>query len=390
MNIERYNHLGELMVSLFLVMNPHRGISRNDVRMEMLFDREGSIFLELGAEKGGAIRGECFAINIPFHLLLCDLAENMEGAAEDYLESQRARILEQYEEELSSVFAKSTKNRDIVTQYSSIIGDAIKQLKELDSRLSKMDSDELDAMSGLIQNVRNERLFLLENYKVEKAEETKQTVEKEEPKIIHWENGKRLPEGYTGCVQCVTGTKFWYKEGRFHRLDGPAIEYTNGRKFWYIDGTEYYEEDWKKEVEKSKVLKLKNGDSIPQKYTGCVEYGNGDKCWYKEGKWHRLDGPAIERADGYKSWYIEGKIHRLDGPACEYTNGSKHWYKEGKLHREDGPACEYDNGDKYWYKEGKYHSLDGPAIELTDGTKKWFIEGFYCSEEEWKKKVGRT
>ena len=55
-------------------------------------------------------------------------------------------------------------------------------------------------------------------------------------------------------------------------------------------------------------------------------YNNGDKQWYLNGKLHREDGPAIERANGDKSWYLNGKCHREDGPAVEYDNGSKHWY----------------------------------------------------------------
>ena len=38
-----------------------------------------------------------------------------------------------------------------------------------------------------------------------------------------------------------------------------------------------------------------------------------------------------------------------------YKNGDKIWYKEGKCHRVDGPACEFANGTKYWYKEGQFH-----------------------------------
>ena len=33
-------------------------------------------------------------------------------------------------------------------------------------------------------------------------------------------------------------------------------------------------------------------------------YDNGDKHWCLNGKLHREDGPAIERADGSKSWYL--------------------------------------------------------------------------------------
>ena len=52
------------------------------------------------------------------------------------------------------------------------------------------------------------------------------------------------------------GNKFWYLNGKLHRVDGPAVEYSNGDKFWYLNG-----------------------------------------------KPHRVDGPAIECRDGYKAWY---------------------------------------------------------------------------------------
>jgi len=33
------------------------------------------------------------------------------------------------------------------------------------------------------------------------------------------------------------GDKFWYKNGVFHRLAGPAVEYTNDKiNIWYING----------------------------------------------------------------------------------------------------------------------------------------------------------
>ena len=94
----------------------------------------------------------------------------------------------------------------------------------------------------------------------------------------------------------------WYNEkNQLHRLDGPAIEYTNGSKSWYV-----------------------------------------------EGKRHRLDGPAVEYADGGKEWFVEGKRHRLDGPAIEYADGYKAWWVEGKELTEEEfnkytkpkPSCE--------------------------------------------------
>ena len=66
----------------------------------------------------------------------------------------------------------------------------------------------------------------------------------------------------------------------------------------------------------------------------AIEYSDGTKHWYVEGKWHRIDGPAIEFSNGEKRWYAEGKLHRLDGPAIERSNGTKLWYVEGKQYSE--------------------------------------------------------
>ena len=56
------------------------------------------------------------------------------------------------------------------------------------------------------------------------------------------------------------GTREWFQNGKLHRLDGPA-----------------------------------------------VEWSSGGKEWYQNGKFHRLDGPAVELANGDKAWHIEGR-----------------------------------------------------------------------------------
>ena len=86
--------------------------------------------------------------------------------------------------------------------------------------------------------------------------------------------------------------------------------------------------------------------------------------------------------NGYKEWYQDGKFHRLDGPAVEWSSGSKTWYQNGERHRLDGPAFEDANGDKAWYQNDKLHRVDGPAVEDADGYKEWHIEGKELSEEE--------
>ena len=58
---------------------------------------------------------------------------------------------------------------------------------------------------------------------------------------------------------------------------------------------------------------------------------NGLKTWCNsKGQFHRLNGPALERADGFKCWYIKGKNHRTDGPAVELSDGSKYWFIDGE------------------------------------------------------------
>ena len=58
---------------------------------------------------------------------------------------------------------------------------------------------------------------------------------------------------------------------------------------------------------------------------------NKIKRFKKNGKLHRLDGPAIEWFDGSKYYYQDDQLHRTDGPAVEWANGSKEYWIDGQL-----------------------------------------------------------
>lgn len=58
------------------------------------------------------------------------------------------------------------------------------------------------------------------------------------------------------------GDKYWYTNGLFHRMNGPAVEYTDGTKEWYTHG-------------------------IP----------------------NREHGPAVEYADGTREWWVNGNSY---------------------------------------------------------------------------------
>jgi|JI10StandDraft_1071094.scaffolds.fasta_scaffold12366_2 hypothetical protein len=85
---------------------------------------------------------------------------------------------------------------------------------------------------------------------------------------------------------------------------------------------------------KMKIMKVNYNLEVPDNFTGITEFLNGSKRWYKDGKYHRIDGPAIEFANGTKEWYKEGKYHRLDGPAIEWSDGGKAWYLEDENYRQ--------------------------------------------------------
>ena len=39
-----------------------------------------------------------------------------------------------------------------------------------------------------------------------------------------------------GCVVDVYNVKYWFKDDKLHREDGPAVEYRDGSKGWYLNG----------------------------------------------------------------------------------------------------------------------------------------------------------
>jgi len=50
------------------------------------------------------------------------------------------------------------------------------------------------------------------------------------------------------AIEYTDGTKYWYKYGLYHREEGPAIEYANGSKYWYLEGKQLTKEAFDKEI----------------------------------------------------------------------------------------------------------------------------------------------
>jgi len=67
------------------------------------------------------------------------------------------------------------------------------------------------------------------------------------------------------------------------------------------------------------IISNEQTDANGDKYW-CETDSNGTVRWYLNDKFHREDGPAIERVSGEKWWCLNGERHRTDGPAIENAN----------------------------------------------------------------------
>ena len=65
--------------------------------------------------------------------------------------------------------------------------------------------------------------------------------------IIFYKNGK-LHRKNGPAVEGSRGDKEWWINGKRHRTDGPAVEFADGTRYWYLNGREYNEEEYWVEV----------------------------------------------------------------------------------------------------------------------------------------------
>ena len=68
--------------------------------------------------------------------------------------------------------------------------------------------------------------------------------------VTYYKNGKIHREDGP-AVEYRDGTKEWWLNGNLHREDGPAVEWGNGYKEWWIDGEQITEEEFN-QIQESK------------------------------------------------------------------------------------------------------------------------------------------
>lgn len=101
------------------------------------------------------------------------------------------------------------------------------------------------------------------------------------------ETCKVPPFKFTGSRLERDGATRWYKDGKKHREDGPAVIYKDPREFcWFYEGQLH-----------------RDGGPASVYFQGptCWHY-----TWFKHGFIHREDGPAQIIGD-YESWWCYGQ-----------------------------------------------------------------------------------
>ena len=82
-------------------------------------------------------------------------------------------------------------------------------------------------------------------------------------------------------------------------------------------------------------------------------------------------------------------MHRIYGPAyVSQKYDIEAWYKDGKFHRIGGPAYRHKN-NYVWFKDGELHRLDGPAVNVAGHPKEYWIGGQQLSPKEYRKEIER-
>ncbi len=69
-----------------------------------------------------------------------------------------------------------------------------------------------------------------------------------------------------GKITYPDGCQEWYKDGKVHREDGPAVIETDGYQYWYLNGREYTKEEFDKQTKTcdGKVVEI---DGVKYKLT---------------------------------------------------------------------------------------------------------------------------
>lgn len=176
-----------------------------------------------------------------------------------------------------------------------------------------------------------------------------------------------IPMNFTGIVVWPTGLKKWFKDGKKHREDGPAVQYPNGIGYWYTHGK--FKESPKsgspsKENMNSTfffkdtplIKRPKKSDYIEVLPVSAEEFDCTQKGWFEKLKEKKPVVNVKQQEKVPLPWLNEKTIY-----ISTIYLGDNEPYPEnftGKIVR--------DSGILEWRHNGKYHRENGPAVIFPD------------------------
>lgn len=73
--------------------------------------------------------------------------------------------------------------------------------------------------------------------------------------ITNKEYGKLKDKSGNYKVLSATGATRWVQDKKLHRIDGPAVVFSNGVKAWFINGNVRLKEEWFEQLTKEQLAK---------------------------------------------------------------------------------------------------------------------------------------
>ena len=137
--------------------------------------------------------------------------------------------------------------------------------------------------------------------------------------------------------ESANGDKFWYLNGKRHREDGPAIEYSDGGKSWYLNGKEVTEEAVMGKVNRKKAM-----GEISVLAQEIEDSNVNHPSHYNQAGIECIDAIKASLGDGYQD-YCKGNVMKYLW-RYKYKNGIEdlkkaQWYLNSmvdSLQEEDG------------------------------------------------------
>jgi hypothetical protein len=187
------------------------------------------------------------------------------------------------------------------------------------------------------------------------------------------------------------------RRGRFHRTDGPAIEFQNGSEEWFLNGKRTRADGpavVRKDIVGEPLLEQWWVDNKLSRVGEPAVIRGLTEEWYTDGKRNNIGDAAFKTRNEagdiiFEQWWVNGKLSRVGAPAVKrITNESinKQWLLERvplDSSEQPPPSGVIEPGSEVtieeWWLDGVLHRVDGPAVIITNSDNKIIREEYWLN-----------